>query len=440
MPGYWQTMAGITIPAVERFSSTLEKNKKDEEEKARQARLDAMTSETYKQNITKGQQDIQKTTDEKAKVDAFNKKIIELTSRQAAATSPEAQKEAATNAEIANWDTIHAAPDSSSRRLLGGGVETAAREKAAKPDYVKQFAESNEALAPFGDLDKTYLGGKKDLADKQIQSETANALNAATNAQRDEERKQRAEENEKNRQNLREVAKIRGENRGIYSNLDEEEMQALNNALSEGRIDPYKVNSRTAKIFANQEMLKPGTDWNAIGANTAFQRGTGTMNTKALLNAVAPTIDNLSNVGHELKNTMYPGVNKVVNFFKEQAGNPKVVAFNNARDDAVAEVERGLMGTGVLSDSKYLRAVKNVNTAQSPEQLDAALNQMRFVIEQRLEALQKGPNYNAFKKDKGGEVAQSPSGEHPQDSEAVQWAKKNPNDPRSKKILQLNGL
>jgi hypothetical protein len=29
---------------------------------------------------------------------------------------------------------------------------------------------------------------------------------------------------------------------------------------------------------------------------------------------------------------------------------------------------------------------------------------------------------------------------HPQDSAAVEWAKKNPNDPRAQKILQINGV
>jgi hypothetical protein len=366
-----------------------------------------------------------KLADRKALVDQLNGEIRTFLSGIApskGAPTPPSSRSAADPHEFDQDLT-----DPGLRDTLGvkeGGVPEKLDEPQAAPeapDYNRLALTLSSKLSPamvragLSESDVPVLGAVRqqaDLAEKEkdrrIMADASKFNKEASIAQREAEmtykkgndeaeRKFKSEEGEKNRQNLREVAKIRGENRGIYSNLNEEEMRALNNALSEGRLDPYKVNSRTAKIFANQEIFKPGTDWNAIGAEAAFERTTGTMNTKALLNAIAPTIDNLSKLGHELKNTMYPGVNKVVNFFKEQAGNPNVVAFNNARDDAIAEVERGLMGTGVLSDSKYLRAVKNIGTAQSPEQLDAALNQVRFVIGQRLHALQRGPNYDAFK-------------------------------------------
>jgi hypothetical protein len=49
------------------------------------------------------------------------------------------------------------------------------------------------------------------------------------------------------------------------------------------------------------------------------------------------------------------------------------------------------MGSGVLSDTKYLRALHNLNTAQSPAQMGAAIQQMMLVISKRDEALRAQP-------------------------------------------------
>ena len=49
------------------------------------------------------------------------------------------------------------------------------------------------------------------------------------------------------------------------------------------------------------------------------------------------------------------------------------------------------MGSGVLSDSKYLRALHNLNSAQSPEQMGAAIQQMMLVVQKRDEALRTAP-------------------------------------------------
>jgi len=88
---------------------------------------------------------------------------------------------------------------------------------------------------------------------------------------------------------------------------------------------------------------------------------------------------------------MVPIFNKGINAWRLQTGDEKVVAFNNLRDDIIAETERVLMGSGVLSDSKYMRALHNLNTAQSPEQMGAAIQQMVLVVKTRDEALREQP-------------------------------------------------
>lgn len=173
--------------------------------------------------------------------------------------------------------------------------------------------------------------------------------------------------------------------------LSDAENEALSRAIDNG-LDPYKVNSRTAKIYARQEMQHPGRRWNELGAQAAFERSATTTNTKALLNTIDPLLDNLEKAGTILGNSSLPGYNRAMNFLKEQTGSADIVGFNNLRDDVVAEVERGLMGSGVLSDSKYNRAIKNINSAQTLPQLKAAIKNTRMVIRARLDAINRGPN------------------------------------------------
>lgn len=153
------------------LGNTLRQNKKDKEESRLQRLLNARQTKSAELQDTLSQQSITKGADEQALNDKYTAAIAKLIGQQSTTTSPEAQKEAATEAEISNYDAIHAAPDSASRRLLGVGVESAAKEKASKPDYVSQFAQVNKELAPYGDRGKNFLAGAKDLAEMQSKGE-----------------------------------------------------------------------------------------------------------------------------------------------------------------------------------------------------------------------------------------------------------------------------
>jgi hypothetical protein len=124
-------------------------------------------------------------------------------------------------------------------------------------------------------------------------------------------------------------------------------------------------------------------------AAVKFQSMSGTLQNKAILTTVDPLLDALTTAGKALGNSQIPGWNYLKNTFAEATGKPEIVAFRNLRDDTIAEVERGLLNTGVLSDTKYIRAAKNVADAQSIPQLNAAVSNMRIVIHARLDSIAK---------------------------------------------------
>jgi hypothetical protein len=125
--------------------------------------------------------------------------------------------------------------------------------------------------------------------------------------------------------------------------LTPDEQQALNNAMMNGGLDPKWINSRTAKLYADQEMMNPGRAWNQLSAAATYERSVGATNTKTLLNTVTPMLDNLDQAGKALGNSNIPGVNRIVNWAKEASGQPEIVEFNNLRDQTIAAWNRGVI-------------------------------------------------------------------------------------------------
>lgn len=182
--------------------------------------------------------------------------------------------------------------------------------------------------------------------------------------------------------------------RETLTHIDDDKVDSIAKGVMDGTINPDTISKRgnlQMNVFGRVKEIDPSFNLVGAGATAKFRQSSATMNTEALLNTIDPLLDELGKAGTILGNSDLPGYNRVANYLKEQTGSADIVGFNNLRDDVMAEIERGLLGTGVLSDSKYLRAVNNLKSSQSPSQLKAAIDNTRIVIKARLEALAKGP-------------------------------------------------
>jgi len=164
--------------------------------------------------------------------------------------------------------------------------------------------------------------------------------------------------------------------------------------IVDGKLDFNKLSRRggqKGRIAAVIAEIAPDFSLIDAEANIKYKTDASNLRTIALIAGINPLFKNLSGKAKELENGIIPIFNKGVNFYKLQTGEEKIVAFNNLRDDIIAEVERVMMGSSVLSDSKYNRALHNLNSAQSPKQMGAAIQQMMMVVEKREEALKSEP-------------------------------------------------
>jgi hypothetical protein len=178
-----------------------------------------------------------------------------------------------------------------------------------------------------------------------------------------------------------------------------DQVNILARGIIDKTIDPNGISKRgglQAAVWSKVKELEPSFDVVKAGAGAAFEKNPGAMSTKALLNAIDPLLSSLVTAGEKLTDTGSPILNAPMqwaqkNVLPGKMGGVEVTAFDNLRDDTIAEVERGLLNTGVLSDTKYIRAVKNLNTAQTQAQRVAAVENIKLVIRARLEALESGP-------------------------------------------------
>jgi hypothetical protein len=276
VPNTWSDALAVLANSV----GAIQKTQMDKERQKSDAEVQAENIARSRLERLKAQKDMQDS-------DQMTRDIAGLDT----APSPEARKEAAFQAEIANQDTINGMPTPAARRAAGQQIESAAAAEA-QPNYVQQFDSANKVLGKYGDKAATFLANKRDLADKQIlqagyADQRANTT-AIDEANRLEKTRQFNETNTRikdeaalNRQNMRDIAFIRGGSKGIYSDLSEEEKAGLSRAIGEGRIDPYRVNSRTAKVYAQQELLSPGTDFNSLSAGLNANRSVAVSGAKA---------------------------------------------------------------------------------------------------------------------------------------------------------------
>jgi len=119
-----------------------------------------------------------------------------------------------------------------------------------------------------------------------------------------------------------------------------------------------------------------------------------------------------------------------------------------ARDQFVESLGRLQSGGAITSDEVNNFKKLIPGAFDKPEIARKKLEDLKFRLGARLKSFGLTPEEAAqggFLKDTTAKglvskgLVEAPSA-RPQDSEAVQWAKQNPKDPRAKKILKLNGL
>lgn len=117
---------------------------------------------------------------------------------------------------------------------------------------------------------------------------------------------------------------------------------------------------------------------------SSFRAGKDADEIKAL-NTVSGHLNDLSKAATELGNTNFPMVNSVVNWARENSGDPRMNRFGTALHGVVDELSKAYRG-GVISDAEARGWSENINAAKSPAQLHGVIGQMADMLQSKIQA------------------------------------------------------
>jgi|SRR5580658_6116072 len=158
---------------------------------------------------------------------------------------------------------------------------------------------------------------------------------------------------------------------------------ALTKAVQEGRLDPTRINSRTAPILAQMELQTPGMNFNRLHADAALQSN-ATFQQKAMSVDMLPgLLSNVTALGKKLNNgTGYndlKSVGMMQQFMNGQTNDPDYTEYMTARNDTLLRLASVMRGTG-MSDQAHTAEVEAMAPTLAPYALDAWLKGQMSVV------------------------------------------------------------
>lgn len=175
---------------------------------------------------------------------------------------------------------------------------------------------------------------------------------------------------------------------GVAS-LTDEQNEALfgeNGAVTTGRLDPKRINSKTASIFADAELKKPGTNFSQISsdigketkANTEFATGKAG-NTIRSFNVGIAHLDTLSQLADAMHSNDVQAINRVSNYWATQTGKPAPTNFEAAKKIVGDEIVKSIVG-GQNAVADREEAAKIIDATKGPEQLSGAIRTVQELM------------------------------------------------------------
>lgn len=192
------------------------------------------------------------------------------------------------------------------------------------------------------------------------------------------------------------------------------------------------------KLFQAIKKYKP--DFNMAKSMLDYKRqeafaSPGMVKVAAMSTAAVPVINKIKTLSHAFPRESWQKINEVGLDVAAQTGNQDAQRLKTQIKLGADEIQ-SIFGTG--SDAKLDLAIDLMRASQTTEQLDNSIDQITEALGLRADTF-SGKGVGAFSKDIKPPTPRTVNGAaHPQDAAAVSWAKANPNDPRAKKILQLN--
>lgn len=170
--------------------------------------------------------------------------------------------------------------------------------------------------------------------------------------------------------------------------LTPEEDAALTKAAAEGRVDPTRLNSRTAKIQAKLFQAIPGYDAMGQHADANLRANPGAQQKAMLAAALPEVLANVRDAGKKLQFSDAQFIGKLQAFGKGQLNDPDFIEYMTQRNDAMQTLAQVMSGVGA-TDMRTKMETEAAPKTMSPKAWDAWYNGQLRALQPRIEAYEK---------------------------------------------------
>ncbi len=145
----------------------------------------------------------------------------------------------------------------------------------------------------------------------------------------------------------------------------------LNKAVAEHRLNPDKINSRTAPLFVALEKQNGGTiNYNAEAATANAQRNVGVQSKMVGYNAMPTILSHMTTLGKAVGYSDNATVGKMQKWMNGEFNDPAYTEYMSVRNDALMKIASLMRGAG-MSDQAHSAEVEAASPTLSPLALDA---------------------------------------------------------------------
>jgi hypothetical protein len=223
---------------------------------------------------------------------------------------------------------------------------------------------------------------------------------------------------------------------GYAANLPPEEQAALNKAVGEGRINPYRINGRNALTLARALIANPNADLNTLAGNASLLSNAQFQQRAATAGTIIPTIQSMVEAGKKLNYSDTAFVGKVQQWLQGQLNDPDLASYMAQRNDSMLMIASVARGVG-MSDLATKMENEVQRPSMSPKALQGYLDGQVKILEPRVKFYARHFLETPTSARETGATAGTskiPAKLTDEDQKAIEWANANPNDPRAAQI------
>lgn len=158
---------------------------------------------------------------------------------------------------------------------------------------------------------------------------------------------------------------------------------ALTKAIAEGRLDPTRVNSRTAPLLAQIEQNTPGTNYNRLHADASLQSNAGFQQKAMSVDMLPGLLSNMTTLGKKLNNgngyNDVKTVGQMQQWMNGQTNDPDYTEYMTVRNDSLLRLASVMRGVG-MSDQAHTAEIEAAAPTLAPYALDAWLKGQMSVV------------------------------------------------------------